>query len=110
MNQNEAVQATLPDLTDEQKAEQRAQLDMAARMGVGAALSVFSNEPFPRYQNLAPATRTRHEVHTALAYLLAHGLIAVVPEAYGRWFSLDYEIPEHLSDAGDLARAYARGF
>jgi hypothetical protein len=103
--------ATLPDLTDEQKAEQRRQLDLALGMGRGAAMSAFRIEPFPRYQNLAPATRTGHEVHLALAFLLAHGLITVAdPEAYQRWFSLDYEIPEHLSDAEDLANAYRRGF
>lgn len=106
---SEKEMAKLPDLTDEQKAEQKEQLDLMVRMGVGAAMSVFRTEPYPAYQTLAPATRTCHEVHVALAFLLAHGLIvAPDPAAYDRFFSLAYEIPGHLSDAGEMADAYAR--
>lgn len=108
---DEMVSAKPPELTAEQQAEQREQLARMVRMGVGAAMSVFRVEPNPAYQLLAPATRTRHEVHTALAYLLAHGLIAAPdPAAYERWFSLDYEIPEHLRDTEHMADAYRRGF
>lgn len=102
--------ATLPDLTAEQKAEQRERLDMLLRLAAGAALRAMTTEPYPHYHSLAPATRTRHEVHRAIAFLLSHGLITVVPETFEQMFSLDFEIPDHLSDAEDMRAAYARGF
>jgi hypothetical protein len=99
----------LPDLTDEEKAAQRAALDLAVRMGVGAASFVKMWSP-AGYFNLAPATRTRAEVHRALAFLLSRGLITVNTQAFERWFSIDYEVPEHLRDDEYLDNAFARGF
>lgn len=102
-------EAALPALADEEKAKQREQFDQCVRMGRGAALAVFHEETGKPYLSLAPATRTAHEVGRALAFLISHGLITVADDAaYQRWFSLAYEIPDHLRD--DLSAAYARGF
>lgn len=106
-------QAKIPELTEDEKARQRAALDLVTRMARGAALSVPSHLPISQssfYYQLAPATRIGAEVHHALAWLLAYGLITVNEEAFERMFSIGYEIPEHLQDAEHLGRAFARGW
>lgn len=72
---------------------QRAQRDQLVRAAGFAVDHVLSDTP--TYRVLPPAQQTTVTLELAIGYLLAHGLIVMLPdEQWPAWLALD--IPEHL--------------